>query len=365
MRRIIDSHVHLWVPGAYDFLMAYIEKAGLASVSMASIGSWGNGLSPEEIILPLIFKEQNPKLYAYGSLTYPETPIGASVSEKWKPEKQAERLISMGFDGIKLIESKPDAQKKLGMPLNSDFYRSFFDFIEAADVPVLWHVADPPEFWDEAKAPAFAAAHHWIYDDSFSSWKKLNEEVLSVLTDHPKLRVVFAHFFFRSGDIEDAERILERFPNVSFDLTPGIEMYENFTKDYAAWRTFFLKYSDRILLGTDADEEADFLMDNHVKPEDTPALILRFLETDEAFSFWGRKVHGLNLPSDVVDKIAAGNFEKMTGTSPKAVNHEMLVAYAKEYFPYIKERTWVSHLPDYPVSEPVETKQWLKEKLEL
>ena len=87
---------------------------------------------------------------------------------------------------------------------------------------------------------------------SFPSKKQLYDEIFRVLDAHPRLRVSFAHFFFLSNFPDEAERVMETYPNVRFDMTPGVEMYYNFDKNLDRWHDFFTKYSDRILFGTDS-----------------------------------------------------------------------------------------------------------------
>ncbi len=75
--------------------------------------------------------------------------------------------------------------------------------------------------------------------------------MLTVLGRHPGLRICFAHFFFLSAQLARLADILERYSNVVTDLTPGIEMYENFSLAPEETRAFFDRFHDRILYGTD------------------------------------------------------------------------------------------------------------------
>ena len=95
----------------------------------------------------------------------------------------------------------------------------------------------------------------WCYaGKGFESYEDLHRETLELLDKHPKLNAILAHFFFLSDDMAEAERIMEKYPNVYFDITPGTEMYENFAKYTDSWREFFIKYQERIIFGTDADD---------------------------------------------------------------------------------------------------------------
>ncbi len=68
--------------------------------------------------------------------------------------------------------------------------------------------------------------------------------------------MIFAHFFFLSAQLPRLAELFERFPNMHVDLTPGIEMYHNFSRNPQATRDFFLRYQERILFGTDIGAKA-------------------------------------------------------------------------------------------------------------
>ena len=348
-RRIIDMHTHAYTPGALGFMREYLQRAGLEALSIASFGCDRDGCAPEENILPLIFKLKDDRILTYGSLLYPECPV-KKLEGVWAPEIQAERLLAMGCDGIKILESKPDSRKMLGLPLDSDMLNPMFGLLERRKAFLLWHVADPPEFWDPSKAPAFAVEAGWVYDESFPSWEKTIGEALHVLERHRELRAVFAHFFFHSQDASMAESVMERFPAARFDLTPGIEMYVNFSDQREVWRDFFVRRANRILFGTDTDESCSCIMSETEKdPVLTVSHIRRFLETDEVFSFWGHQVRGLSLPDEALDRIYRLNFKELV-PERNEVDRAALREYAGEL---------IDRIP----SE--ETRRYISEELDL
>jgi predicted TIM-barrel fold metal-dependent hydrolase len=81
--------------------------------------------------------------------------------------EQAERMIALGTDGIKLIESKPLYRRMADIPVDSDYYEPLFAHAEQAGMVVLLHVADPEEFWDPELCPIWAKNSGWAYDDTF------------------------------------------------------------------------------------------------------------------------------------------------------------------------------------------------------
>lgn len=341
--KTFDMHVHVYTPEAFAFMREYMDEAGLEGICIQSFGCNGDGCAPEENILPLLFKAMDRRIYAYGSLIYPEVPC-RELTGKFDPVGQAERLLEMGFDGIKILESKPDQRKKLQLPLDSELLAPFFAYLEKNGVPILWHVADPSAFWDAARAPAFAVEAGWIYDGSFSTRESIYSEVFHVLDRYPDLKVIFAHFFFMSESVERAREIMERYPRISFDITPGIEMYEDFSKAPAQWGAFFSDYAGRILFGTDADEFGeDIMCEDEKSPVITAEHILRFLSGAGPFGFWGREVTGIGLAERALREICRDNFFRLTGER-RRVDFARLREYAEDFggrIPDEKTRGWI------------------------
>lgn len=226
------------------------------------------------------------------------------------PEVQLEALIKLGIDGFKIM-SCPTMRRYCGFGLNDSRYEKMFAMLEEKGIAVNIHVADPEEFWDEGGRYA---------DPSLPSKQQMYDEVLEVLDRHPKLKVVFAHFFFLSNYPDEAVRILEKYPNVYFDLTPGVEMYYNFDKNLDFWRDFFVKYRDRLIFGTDANANKDCNVD-------LENLVYRKLT--EGTNVFKQKCYGddfvmrgLALDDETVDMIAYRNYFSIFGKNKKPVNKE-------------------------------------------
>jgi predicted TIM-barrel fold metal-dependent hydrolase len=97
-------------------------------------------------------------------------------------------------------------------------------------------------------------------------------------------------------------------------------MYVGFSKDITAWQEFFKKYADRILFGTDSDNEKKTNAEIHL-------LVKMALTHDESEfmmpCYREELIRGLHLPSDVLDKICYKNYERFFG-EPKAVNTDLV-----------------------------------------
>jgi hypothetical protein len=252
-----------------------------------------------------------------------------------------EPLIAAGCDGIKMIEGKPDMRKMLPIPpFDSDVFASYWEKMAQAQVPLIFHVNDPEEFWDASRIPDWAAQRGWFYGDgTFINNEAQYTEIFNLLSQNPSIKVIFAHFFFLSAQLPRLADLLDRYPNVSIDLTPGIEMYRNFSASIEKTREFFLKYQDRILFGTDIGSRA-LLSTPQTDIELTESrervtLIRNCLENSGeyhlqpggGFLFGEQKTpfRGLGLPESVLHKIYHQNFERVISPSPRPLNPGLIV----------------------------------------
>ena len=208
----------------------------------------------------------------------------------------------------------------------------YFKFMEDTAFPILWHVNDPEEFWDKDKIPKWALEQDWLYDETFINNEKQYEEVLKVLRRHPNLKIIFAHFFFMSKQLDRLSSILDKYPNVYIDLTPGIEMYINFSENKEKAIAFFEKYQDRIMYGTDIGTKGvvdgkSASLEEEKKRSD---LVKRYISATEDFLVdkqYSYLMHDkdftlspLALSKKIQSKIFAQNFMNFIGHVPYAID---------------------------------------------
>lgn len=322
---MIDSHVHISKPESLGFMRRYCTEQGFRGLNIACL-SQSQQEHTQQNILAALFKLQDERFFAHGTLFYPTLPVSEGTAMP-DFQAQAEDLFEIGLDGMKMLEGKPTMRKLIGLPLNDPLYDGYFAYLERTSRHVIWHVADPETFWFRETAPAFAFQFDWFYGDgTFATKEQLYAEVLDVLKRFPKLKITFAHFFFLSDFPDQAEELLRKFPGVALDITPGREMYENFTKRHSRWQAFFHDFSDRILLGTDMNDEefqgsASTLVDT----------IRRFLSTPDTFENWQFPIRGLGLSAEDCARIGMTNFIERVGATPRRINRGALKAYIDRY----------------------------------
>jgi predicted TIM-barrel fold metal-dependent hydrolase len=128
---------------------------------------------------------------------------------------------------------------------------------------------------------------------------------------HPQLRFVGAHLGSLEYDVDRIAAFLDRFPNANVDTAARMsQLQHQSVRNYDKVRSFFIKYQDRLLYGTDltvnpGDEPAEFKRSAHaVWTHDW-----RYLATNETqrVEIIQADVRGLALPRDVIDKLYYSN----------------------------------------------------------
>lgn len=304
---VIDGHIHFVHPERMDEILELMDEAGHASANLVCIP---NPDATTHNPAALYFKQHHPdRVYLSGALEYgPALAEPARTSEILAGQVLA--LKSQGFNGLKLIEGKPQVRKLLPLTLDGPAYDGLWAALEAEQFPVVFHVGDPDEFWDPERCPDWARQSGWDYTDgSYPSKEDLYSEVDHILARYPNLKITFAHFYFLSNDLARAARFLDAHPNICFDLTPHIDMYYDFSRDRYHVRDFILHYSDRIVYGTDMDTRALVRSaGGHDFMRSIPWLIRSFLEMPGPFTYNGKELHGLGLPQSVLELIYRENF---------------------------------------------------------
>lgn len=267
-------------------------------------------------------------------------------------EKQAEKLLDLGCDGIKLIEMHPELVEYTKKFISHPDYDSMLSMLEERGVPVLLHSNNPKECW----APSAEGMHQGLalYQgkalNAEASYEDLYHETLKMLDKHPKLNIVIAHFFFLSSDMERAKYVLEKYPKLRLDLTPGTDMYFHFMKDAEGWKNFFTDYSDRILFGTDCNTYKDF-------NKGIIELVYRFLTEEGGFTmpcYGNYDIVGLGLSETVVEKICYTNYLDLIGNQIKPVDEDGVYAAAERVLKEIKENP----NPYYESAKPLLAGRW-------
>jgi len=150
----------------------------------------------------------------------------------------------------------------------------------------------------------------FLYWQSINAWER-------VLDRHPGMIVICAHMmdiFYSNEQLEYLGYFLDTYPNVYVDLAARLKDF--YAMDHDKLRNFIIKYSDRIMYGTDISSQPQ--KGKYQDVAEAYNRCFKILETDGLFDseFFtpdvkGKTIQGISLPSDVLEKIYYKNAMKV------------------------------------------------------
>lgn len=177
-------------------------------------------------------------------------------------------------------------------------------------IPVFIHAGDPEAFFhpiDASNERYEELIEHpdWsFYGPQYPSLRELLAQRDRMFARHPHTVFVALHFGSWPENLDFVEQTLQNFPNVLIET--GAREAE-LGRQPRRTREIFMKYSDRIMFGTD-EGAGESIYQNY----------FRWLETtDEYFPYaqypqQGRwMIYGLGLPDDVLEKVYHRNAEEL------------------------------------------------------
>ncbi len=339
--KIIDSHLHIedWKSSEYDSFIdcfeGHRERAGLKAINLCAISTPFR--SACQNIMMALYKIKHENTYAHATFDYFDRPLTEEMPEGYDLVTQYKELMEIGFDGIKILEGKPNYLLPIGNNLNHPKLNKVYSEMEKDQTSIIFHVNDPDHFWKRECLPQDLIDKGWCYADAgYLPYEEIQRQAIKVLEDHPSIKITFAHFFFCSQTPEILIDLFAKYPNLCVDLTPGTEMYHAFHANREYYKKFFEKYSDRLLVGTDATFPWETKA--HVWCIET---LYRFIATTEThMAFNDKELTGLGLEGEAKENILYKNFERRAGTAPKKINLDALRKYVEKYKPFLSSDEW-------------------------
>ncbi len=323
---VADSHVHAFYPKD-DMYRVFDEMVSFGADAAALLGITYLDAGIDNNVVCLHYKENYRKmrLYVFAGLYYDK-----DITMPFK--EQAELLLEMGADGVKFLEMKPTYNLMVGKTLDDPVYDEMFNMLEKRGIPMTCHVADPAVFWHRELMAPHAVALGWCYEDErYMSHQEYLDAVLRRLDKNPNLKWIFAHFGYFTEQLDACWKIIEKYPNVMFDTTPGWEIYLDFAKDIPGWKDFFEKNNSRIMYGTDTSNNWS---NDYVRNLNKSGTLLLNASHDPfpIPHFPEYNMCGLLLSEKAQRNILHDNFLAYMG-SPKKVNVPLL----KEHAAFLRE----------------------------
>ena len=318
--KIIDAHVHYALPINPNDLIKTIEKTGATSCNLVLVPDKKFFSATPDALMIKHMTGNN--YYVFTNLDVTNYFLHSKTLGKHFVS-YVKKMLKCGCDGVKIIEGKPSIRRTLPVPnWDEKVWEPFFKYAEKTNLPILWHVNDPEEYWDKNNVSAIAKMNGWFYSTKDINNIEQYNQVFRLLEKFPKLNICFAHFFFFSKNLNKLDELMTRFTNIKIDLTPGIEMYKNLSIDKNKTLKFFKKYQDRIIYGSDicarnviSDNKSINHNESQLRAEYVQYFIKenkkKMINSDDDFLIGVPKfiMNPLNLENDIQEKIFHINFE--------------------------------------------------------
>lgn len=231
-----------------------------------------------------------------------------------------EEAHAKGAEGLKIFKSLglriKDVSGKI-VPVDDPRLDSIWAKAGELKMPVLIHIADPAAFFqpiDRFNERWLQLGRHpdWsFYGNEFPARDSILAQRNRVLARHPNTMFIGAHVGNSAEDLQSLSTVLDKFPNLSVDISGRVA--ELGRQPYSA-RSFFIRYQDRILFGTDR-------YPGRVS-QPRYRIYYRFLETaDEYFDYYNHsfpptgewQIYGIFLPDEVLRKVYYENTDRLFG----------------------------------------------------
>lgn len=177
-----------------------------------------------------------------------------------------------------------------------------FQALEDNGIPFIIHMGDPDTYY----------ASQYLDSEKYGTKEEHLMQLEDVLSRHPKLKFQIPHFGSQPEihRLANLSRWMDRFPNVVVDSASSRWIARELSKDTEKARDFMLKYSDRVLFGTDlfaGEGDRDYYSGRYVaqrilwetEEQGTP---LPFPDADTKDT-GGTFINGLDLPFFVLRKL--------------------------------------------------------------
>jgi len=368
LQKRIDSHIHYALPLKPETLISFMDRIGIDKANLVLVPNKQRLTSVPDALMA---KAQYPdRFFVFTSF---------DVSEYFKHGKeigkyQAKFVDSMrrcGCDGLKIIEGKPSMRKMMGAipDFDAPCWEPLWDYLEKTQFPVLWHLNDPESCWGpEEEAPRHIRVGKELYDDTYVNNEEQYRQMEAILQRHPNIKFIFAHLYFMSAQLPRLAELLETYPNVMVDITPGLEIYVNLSQNTEEAREFFETYQDRILYGTDIGSRCVLADDAEGALNEDECLARMDLidglfqsETNRIMKEDGRYLintddflqQGFDLSKEALNKIYWKNFERYVGKIPAKVNPKLVKKECRRIITTLKIMSFIdkSMTPDMSVAK--------------
>ena len=302
---VIDMHSHPYANSAED-LDRWVENMDAAGIQKSIIMTMAYGEEFDSLIQAYSKYKDRFDLWCgfdYTGYNDPDFPENAVKELERCYKAGAKGVGELGDKGKGLFYCEPSAW---GMHSDDDRMIPLFSKCAELNLPVNIHVAEPKWMYEKMDETndGLMNAYKWRLDNKEGI---VDHEGLMVILDNtlkknPNTTFIACHLANCCYDLSIVGGFLDKYPNFYIDIGARFGEFSPIPK---AANSFFIKYQDRIVYGTDMGFDLSMYRTT-----------FRILETaDEHFYDHNRfsyhwPLYGLDLPDDVLRKVYNGNVNR-------------------------------------------------------
>ncbi len=309
---IFDAHTHVWNP---TYLAQTVNE-------QIQLGIESQLVIAHHLELRVIVEAQFPGKFIFAKYLSTQDIIGSQI------ERVLAEINMMRENGFSLAKmwAAPGWRNYLknyegAFQLTDQRYTPIFKKLASEGFPLLLHMADPDTYY------ATTYANSKIYGTKDEHLNDLE----TLIQNHPDLQFQLAHFAAQPEihRLPHLAEWFEKYDNIVVDTASSRWMARELSKDPDAAREFLIRFSKRVLFGTDATLNTSPTKDNQsplspymgrfvaqrilweTNERNTP---LPFPDPDTEDS-GGTVINGLNLPLKVLRDLYWRNAQRLYGIS--------------------------------------------------
>lgn len=317
----IDIHAHYRYPRTYfdSLFNAWNMQAVLVDVAIKMDEevnrSWNNYVA---------HAQENASLFYLCS-----TFIGEGIDAPNYADNVIAQLKSEIKQGAKMVK----VWKNFGMvtkdikgnyiQIDDARLQPIWDFLTEVNIPVMAHIAEPSEAWQ----PLDSTSTHYGYYKNHPQYHAYNhpeiptyETIISArdrwIANNPKLSILCAHLGSMSHNVEMVAERLDQFPNITVEL--GARFGDLARQDSKLVKSFFMRYQDRILFGSDygnnssqSSKTEEALVAEKKNLNSNYSMLWAYLNSSDSLLVNNFPTKGLDLSEEVLQKVYYHNAARL------------------------------------------------------
>jgi predicted TIM-barrel fold metal-dependent hydrolase len=250
---VIDMHSHDYATSDAD-IDQWVKNMDMCGIEKTIILSCATGAKFDSIVHKYARYKHRFEIWCGFDYTgYDKPGFGpAAVKELERCFRMGARGVGEeGDKGLGLYYSEP--VKAFGMHFDDPRMKSLFEKCAELHMPVNIHVADPIWMYEKLDSTndGLMNAETWKVDmtkPGIIGFDALIHSLENAVRDNPGTTFIACHFANLNHDIDRLGRLLDKYPNLYADISAR---YAESATIPRFMKTFYEKYQDRLVYGTD------------------------------------------------------------------------------------------------------------------